>query len=60
MIGLKSLGLKTQVIPVRVNDESRVNVAAISQLIDDTVALLRGYDPSFPAVHIPAEDSSPP
>lgn len=56
MIGLKALGLKTQVIPVRVNDESRVNVAAISQLIDDTVALLRGYDPSFPAVHIPAED----
>ena len=56
MIGLKALGLKTQVIPVRVNDESRVNVAAISRLIDDTVALLRGYDPSFPAVHIPAED----
>lgn len=54
MIGLKVLGLKTQVIPVRVNDEVRVNVQAISELVDDTVALMRAADSSFPEVSIPA------
>lgn len=56
MIGLKVLGLKTQVIPVRVNDEVRVNVNAISQLVDDTAALLHAADETFPVVHIPAEE----
>lgn len=56
MIGLKILGLKTKVIPVRVNDEVRVNVQAISQLIDDTVAIMHEADDSFPVVHIPAEE----
>lgn len=54
MIGLKSLGLKTQVIPVRVNDDVRVNVDAISKLVYDTVAIMREADPSFPEISIPA------
>lgn len=50
MIGLRALGLRTRVIPVRVNDEARVNVEAICKLIADTVALLRAADPAFPDV----------
>ena len=56
MIGLKALNMKTQVIPVRVNDESRVNVNAMSQLIDDTVSLMRQYDPAFPEIRILPEE----
>lgn len=56
MIGLRALGMKTQVIPVRVNDESRVNVEAMAQLIDDTVALMRQADPTFPLIHIAPEE----
>lgn len=56
MVGLKALRMKTQVIPVRVNDAERVNVDAISRLVADTVALLRKYDASFPAIHIPPEE----
>lgn len=56
MIGLKALGLKTKVIPIRVNDEVRVNVEAISKLVDDTVVVMREADPSFPVVRIPAEE----
>lgn len=56
MIGLRALGMSTTVIPVRVNDESRVSCGQISRLIDETTALLRSYDTRFPDIHIPPED----
>lgn len=56
IIGFRALGVKTRVIPVRVNDESRVNVAAILKLIEDTIEIIRSADPSFPKLKFTEED----
>lgn len=47
-IGFAAVGMKTEVVGVRVTPESIANEALLVTLLDETVASLRGVDPAFP------------
>ncbi len=52
MIGLKVLGLKTRVIPIRIIDPLFMPPSAMVDIVSGTVELLRSKDGSFPFVQI--------
>ncbi len=56
MIGLKVLGLKTQVVPIRVNNNTRVNTQAMTDMLNATAKLLHKADPAFPLLHYSEDD----
>jgi 1-aminocyclopropane-1-carboxylate deaminase/D-cysteine desulfhydrase-like pyridoxal-dependent ACC family enzyme len=56
MLGIKALGLKTQVVPVRVVAGSFANAERCSALIAKTNALLHDGDQRFPEVAMCPED----
>lgn len=56
MLGLRAAGLRTEVVAVRVTDESFVNVPRIMRLLEKTNALLHQTDPSFPMLRFSEAD----
>ena len=58
MLGLKAVGLPTQVIAVRVIEQRFANLSKLVRLFRGTASLLRRLDPTFPNLRIdPAEPS---
>ncbi|MCL4692821.1 MAG: pyridoxal-phosphate dependent enzyme [Candidatus Hydrogenedentes bacterium] len=47
-IGLEAAGLRSEVVPIRVIDNSLANPSRMRTLAHDSVAYLRACDPSFP------------
>lgn len=56
LIGLKSVGLETRLVPVRVVPRDFANLGGIARLFRETVAFLRSKDPSFPKLVWCADD----
>jgi 1-aminocyclopropane-1-carboxylate deaminase/D-cysteine desulfhydrase-like pyridoxal-dependent ACC family enzyme len=56
ILGLKAVGLKTQVIPVRVIEERMASPARMLKLIRQTAALLCKFSPTFPHVTVSRDD----
>lgn len=56
ILGLKALGLKTRVIPVRVIEERMASPTRMLKLIRDTASLLCQYSPTFPRVTVSRDD----
>ena len=57
MLGLKVAGLKSQVIGVRVIDETIANKRRLSQLFSKTSTFLHSLDPSFPKLELSSNDA---
>lgn len=55
-IGLKAAGMKTRVEPVRVIEPALANRAALTTLVDKTLALLDKSDPAFPKLSFTPEE----
>ena len=55
-IGLKILGMKTKVIPVRVIDKEVANEDLFMKLFNETTAFLKENSPSFPDVKITKDE----
>jgi D-cysteine desulfhydrase len=51
-VGLEALGWHTQVRAVRVSSTRYVSPARLGRLFDETVALLRSRDPTFPVLRL--------
>jgi 1-aminocyclopropane-1-carboxylate deaminase/D-cysteine desulfhydrase-like pyridoxal-dependent ACC family enzyme len=55
-IGLKVLGLKSEIIPIRVVDHHITSPATVLELFSKTVELLHKADASFPAMDITGDE----
>lgn len=56
MLGLKAVGLKTRVVPVRVIEERMASPKRMTRLIRDTASHLVKLDPTFPRVTISEDE----
>jgi len=56
ILGLRAVGFKTQVVPVRVIEERMARPRRMMVLIRKTESLLRRLDPSFPRVSLSSAD----
>jgi len=56
VLGLKALGLKTRVVPVRVVPSQTTNPTKFVTLFNETNILLRAADPAFPIYELPEDE----
>jgi len=56
MLGLRAIGLKTRVVPVRVIEEQMASPKRMLQLLKETASLLRKAAPTFPGVDFTLAD----
>lgn len=56
MLGLRTIGLKSQVVPVRVIEERMASPKRMPQLIRETATLLHRYAPAFPGAEFALGD----
>ncbi|MBU1043655.1 MAG: pyridoxal-phosphate dependent enzyme [Candidatus Omnitrophica bacterium] len=56
MLGIKAVGLKTRVIPIRVIEQKMASPKQMLRLISQTQSLLRELDPAFTCVRFSKDD----